>query len=166
VKGKGSARLSLYRHLAPLTVDAITWGLPMDSRVNVQQAMVCVFTSIKVGVEKPRLSFEKGDVAFLASGSLLCFFSKNAKSAVPLNPVGKVDSGVEVLDSLSIKVIGIEDLIVDRLNACVHWKYETDCEWASYLIKKFENEIDWDYLKQEAGKEQVDAKLTELARRE
>ena len=73
---------------------------------------------------------------------------------------------VEVLDALSIKVIGIEDLIVDRLNACVHWKYETDCEWASYLIRKFENEIDWDYLRQKARKEQIDAMLTELAGRE
>jgi hypothetical protein len=51
---------------------------------------------------------------------------------------------------------------VDRLNACVHWKYETDCEWASYLIRKFENEIDSDYLKGKAIKEQVDTKLTEL----
>lgn len=100
VMGKGMVRLSLYRHLAPLTVDAISWVLPMDSRVNVQQAMVCMFTSIKVGVEKPRLSFEKGELAFLASGSLLCFFLGEAKSAVPLNPVGKVDSGLDVLGSL------------------------------------------------------------------
>lgn len=100
VKGKGSAGVSLYRHLAPLTVDAIGWALPMDSRVNLQQAMVCMFTTIKVGVEKPRLSFEKGEVAFLASGGLICFFVGSAKSAMPLNPVGKVDSGMEVLTSL------------------------------------------------------------------
>ena len=69
---------------------------------------------------------------------------------------------VEISEGLSVKIIGIEDLIVDRLNACVHWKYETDCEWASYLIRKFESEIDSDYLKERAIKEQVDAKLTEL----
>jgi hypothetical protein len=100
VKGKGTAGVSLYRHLAPLTVDAIGWVLPMDSRVNIQHAMACMFTSIKVGVEKPKLSFVKGDVAFLASGGLLCFFLGDAKSAVPLNPVGKVDSGLEVLAAL------------------------------------------------------------------
>ena len=100
VKGKGTAGVSLYRHLAPLTVDAIGWVLPLDSRVSVQNALVSMFTSIKVGVEKPKLSFAKGDVAFLASGSLLCFFVGDAKSAVPLNPVGKVDSGLEILGTL------------------------------------------------------------------
>jgi hypothetical protein len=69
---------------------------------------------------------------------------------------------VEISEGLSVTIIGVEDLIVDRLNACVHWKYETDCEWASYLIRKFENEIDSDYLKERSIKEQVDAKLTEL----
>jgi len=100
IRGKGSAVVSLYRHLAPLTVDAIGWELPMDSRVSMQQSMVSMFTSIKVGVEKPRLAFSKGEVAFLASGGLLCFFLGEVKSAMPLNPVGKVDSGLEVLASL------------------------------------------------------------------
>ena len=100
VKGKGPSAVSLYRHLAPLTVDAISWSLPTDSRVSIQPPMVCMFTSVKVGVEKPRLSFGKGEVAFLASGGLLCFFTGDAKSAVPLNPVGKIDSGLEVLASL------------------------------------------------------------------
>ena len=100
IRGKGTAGVSLYRHLAPLTVDAIGWALPMDSRVNIQQGMVSMFTSIKVGVEKPRLGYAKGEVAFLASGGLLCFFVSDVKSAMPLNPVGKVDAGLEVLASL------------------------------------------------------------------
>lgn len=102
VRGKGSAGVSLYRHLAPLTVDAISWQLPMDSRVHIQQGMVSMFTSIKVGVEKPRLSIAKGEVAFLPSGALLCFFTADAKSAMPLNPVGKVESGAELLSSLKL----------------------------------------------------------------
>lgn len=72
----------------------------MDSRVNIQEGMVCMFTAIKVGVEKPRLTFAKGEVAFLASGGLLCFFVGDVKSSMPLNPVGKVDAGLEVLSSL------------------------------------------------------------------
>jgi len=100
VRGRGTAVVSLYRHLAPLTVDAIGWALPMDSRVSVQPGMVSMFTTIKVGVEKPRLAFTKGEVAFLASGGLLCFFVGDVKSAMPLNPVGKVDAGLEVLESL------------------------------------------------------------------
>ena len=100
VRGRGNFGVSFYRHLAPLTVDAITWALPMDSRVHIQQGMVSVFTSIKVGVEKPRLAYTKGEVAFLASGGLLCFFVTDAKSSMPLNPVGKLDDGLEVLSAL------------------------------------------------------------------
>jgi hypothetical protein len=100
VRGKGEAKLAFYRHLAPLTVDAILHALPMDSRVSVNSAMTSLFTPIQVGVEKPRLAFERGDVAFLAGGGLLCVFLKGAKSDRPLNPVGKVETGVEVFDSI------------------------------------------------------------------
>ncbi len=100
VRGKGEAKVALLRHLAPLTVNAITDSVPIDSRVSVQTAMTCLLTSLKVGVEKPASAFERGDVAFLASGSLLCVFLKGAKSDRPLNPVGKVESGMEVFDAL------------------------------------------------------------------
>jgi hypothetical protein len=62
--------------------------------------MVSMFTTIRVGVEKPRTSFKRGDAAFLASGGLLCFFLKAANSERPLNPMGKVDEGLEILDGL------------------------------------------------------------------
>jgi hypothetical protein len=59
-----------------------------------------MFMDIQVGVEKPRKLFERGDIAFLAGGALLCVFLKEVKSERPLNPVGKVESGVEVFDSV------------------------------------------------------------------
>jgi len=100
VVGKGEMKVSLYRHLAPLTVNAIMRNLPLESRVNVQPAMAYLFTSIRVGVEKHRTDFVRGEVAFLASSGFLCFFLRNAKSDRPLNPVGKVESGLELLDGL------------------------------------------------------------------
>ena len=100
IRGRGEAKVALYRHLAPLTVDAILHALPMDSRVSVNSAVTSLFTPVQVGVEKPRLAFERGDVAFLAGGGLLCVFLKGAKSDRPLNPVGKVESGIEVFDSV------------------------------------------------------------------
>ncbi|HUI86774.1 MAG TPA: cyclophilin-like family protein [Nitrososphaerales archaeon] len=100
VVGKGEVKVSLYRHLAPLTVNAILRDLPIESRVNVQPAMDCLFTTVRVGVEKRRADFARGDVAFLASSGLICFFLKNATSDRPLNPIGKVESGMELLDSL------------------------------------------------------------------
>jgi hypothetical protein len=99
-RGKGEVRVDVYRHLAPITVSAILDDLPIQSRVNLQPAMVCMFTTIKVGVEKARTSFVKGEVAFVPSGSLLCFFTKNVKSDRGLNPVGKIEGGLEFLEEM------------------------------------------------------------------
>lgn len=100
VGGKGEARLSFYRHLAPLTVNSILRTLPLASRVSLQPAMVCLFTQLRVGVEKPRVQFVRGDVAFLPSGGLICVFLGGARSDRPLNPVGKAEAGLEVFDSV------------------------------------------------------------------
>ncbi|WP_157404568.1 hypothetical protein [Shouchella shacheensis] len=32
-------------------------------------------------------------------------------------------------DKQKVFVIGVEDIILDRLRACVHWKSSSDCEW-------------------------------------
>jgi hypothetical protein len=100
VGGRGEGRVSLYRHLAPLTVNAVLRSIPFDSRVNLQPAMVCLFTQLRVGVEKPRTKFARGDVAFLASGGLVCIFLGEAQSVRPLNPIGKVESGMEAFDAI------------------------------------------------------------------
>ena len=101
VGDKGKGTLAFYRHLAPVTVNAILRSLPSDSRVNLQPSMVCLFTDLRVGVEKPRIQFARGDVAYLPSGGLICIFLGNAKSDRPLNLVGKVESGMEVFDSIA-----------------------------------------------------------------
>jgi uncharacterized protein len=100
IGGKGRARLSLFRHLAPLTVNAVVRTLPFDSRVSVQAAMVCLFTDLRVGVEKPRLQFARGDVAFLPSGALFCVFLGDVRSDRPLNPLGKVEEGLEAFEAV------------------------------------------------------------------
>jgi uncharacterized protein len=100
IGGRGEGRISFFRHLAPLTVNAILRSLPTDSRVTLQPVMVCLFTQLRVGVEKPRTQFKRGDVAFLPSGGLICIFLGDARSDRPLNPVGKVESGVESFDAV------------------------------------------------------------------
>lgn len=94
----GEAKISLYRHLSPLSVNAILRMLPIDSRVNVQPGMRCLFTSLAVGVEKPRTSYGRGDVALLASGGLICVFLQEVTSDRPLNPLGKVDQGLDLFE--------------------------------------------------------------------
>ena len=102
IGGRLLGKLSLFRHLAPLTVNAVLRSIPFDSRVSLQPAMVCLFTQLKVGVEKPRMQFARGDVAFLASGGLVCVFLGEARSDRPLNPIGKVESGMESFDAIRL----------------------------------------------------------------
>ena len=102
VRGKGSFTLGLYRHLAPVTVTALLDEFPLASRAMVYSgAMITLLTSIKIGVEKQRLEFSKGDVAFLAANGSVCIFLANAKSERPLNPVGKIEEGLDVLQMVT-----------------------------------------------------------------
>jgi hypothetical protein len=62
------------------------------------------------------------------------------------------DSPLEIVEfgnGLQCRIIGIEDLIIDRLNACKYWKSEIDCEMVELLIIKYK-EIDWTYLEKKA----------------
>ncbi|MDA4122634.1 MAG: cyclophilin-like fold protein [Thaumarchaeota archaeon] len=102
VRGKGEFVIELYKHLAPITVNALMRALPMSSRVTIYpRAMVCVLTGIKTGVEKQRFEYSKGEIAFLAANGSLCFFTANVKSASPLNPIGKLQSDLGVLERLT-----------------------------------------------------------------
>ena len=103
VRGKGTFNLELYRHLAPVTVSAILDALPMVSRATIYpKAMVTVLTNVRVGSEKARAEFARGDVAFLPANGSICFFIASAKSQRPLNPVGKVEGSLEALEKSSV----------------------------------------------------------------
>ena len=49
-------------------------------------------------------------------------------------------------------MICIEDLLIDRMNACVHWKSSQECEMVELLIRLWSAEIDWSYLLERAGR--------------
>ncbi|MDA4135950.1 MAG: cyclophilin-like fold protein [Thaumarchaeota archaeon] len=102
VRGKGDFTIDLYKHLAPITVSAILRALPLNARVTIYpKAMICILTGLKTGVEKQRLEYSKGEIAFLAANGSLCFFTSAVKSQSPLNPIGKVVSNPELLEKLS-----------------------------------------------------------------
>jgi uncharacterized protein len=103
VRGKGEFTIELYKHLAPVTVNAILEALPIVSRATIYPgAMVTFLTNIRVGVEKARGEFMRGDVAFLPANGSLCIFIASAKSARPLNPVGKIEGGLEALERSAV----------------------------------------------------------------
>lgn len=68
---------------------------------------------------------------------------------------GSVDRIIQVTveDGFHIYVIGIEDLILDRVRAAVYWNSSGDREWALLLMNAQYEEIDFAYLENEANKE-------------
>jgi excisionase family DNA binding protein len=62
----------------------------------------------------------------------------------------------------SAYVLGLEDVIVDRLVACVHWSSENDCRWATVLLHAHTTELDLDYLRAQAVEAEVVARLERM----
>ncbi len=66
------------------------------------------------------------------------------------------------IGKLKLYVIGIEDLIIDRLNACVHWKSDTDCKQAEFMYRYYYSRMDLSYLNLRAKNEELVGMLREL----
>ncbi|MEW6569549.1 MAG: hypothetical protein AB1390_00015 [Nitrospirota bacterium] len=93
------------------------------------------------------------DVGFIKRGRY--WVSEDLKMAieVPASMLVGEDSPVEIVelgDELRCRIIGVEDLIIDRLNACKHWKSEIDCEMVELMIVRYGKELDWQYLEKKA----------------
>ena len=63
-------------------------------------------------------------------------------------------------DEKKIKVISVEDLIIDRLCGCKFWKSEYDCEHARMLFASYKNKLDIEYLNNRARIEDVSELLS------
>ena len=50
------------------------------------------------------------------------------------------------VDGLRVVVIGIEDLILDRFRAWIHWKSDEDGRWTRRLTALYADRLDWAYL--------------------
>lgn len=77
----------------------------------------------------------------------------NIAVEAPASVLAGEDSPIEIVElgkDLQCRIIGIEDLIIDRLNACKYWKSEIDCEMVEILIRRYTKELDWAYLKKKA----------------
>ncbi len=69
---------------------------------------------------------------------------------------------LELSSGSYIYVIGIEDIILDRLRACVHWQSSSDCEWGLRLLKVHADHLDLDYLRKTAAQDHPESlKLVE-----
>jgi predicted nucleotidyltransferase len=51
------------------------------------------------------------------------------------------------IEGLRAVVLGVEDLLIDRLRAAVHWHSEEDRRWARRLALLHSDRLDWGYLR-------------------
>jgi len=66
------------------------------------------------------------------------------------------------LRGLTARVIGVEDLVADRLRAAAHWASAEDRYWASNLLASKGKSLDWEYLRRQARQDGTGALLAEL----
>ena len=53
-------------------------------------------------------------------------------------------------------------MIIDRMAACSEWKSDTDCKQAYYMLRYYQNRIDFKYLNEKAKHEGLLAILKRL----
>ena len=91
----------LKRHLSPRTVGFILRSLPLEGNAHLLgKSIVYLETPIDSGIERPKKEFRKGDIAFLPASGSICFFSKNSEPGKTMTPIGKIITGIELLDEI------------------------------------------------------------------
>ena len=85
----------------------------------------------------------------------------NEELAVAVLIVGSYPSRTEkartiIVGPYEVKVVGVEELIIDRLAAAKFWKSERDAEQASVLLHIFGDRLDAAYLRRRAKEEMVE----------
>lgn len=93
------------------------------------------------------------DIGFIKQGRYWVNDELEIAIEVPASVLITEDAKVEIVEigkGLKCRIIGVEDLIIDRLNACKHWNSQTDCEMSELLIYRYFDELDWKYLENKA----------------
>lgn len=83
---------------------------------------------------------------------------------VDTSPSSKAKARTILIERFQIKVVGVEDLIIDRLVAAKYWRNNPkyDIEQATVLFKAYLNSIDKQHINQLAREQHVDDYLQEI----
>jgi hypothetical protein len=101
ISEKGTANGDVFKHFAPRTVNDFLRSLPLQGRVNHANSFVYMTSKLIVGGEKRRTAFSRNEMAFLPLNGSICIFLMESKVERPMNPIGRITSGMEVLDTVT-----------------------------------------------------------------
>ena len=93
----------------------------------------------------------------------------NERLAIAVHIVGSYPTRTERVRTVevgphTVRVVGVEELIVDRLRAAKFWKSRRDADQAGVLFNGFRERIDLEYLEKRAQEERVDDILAEVGK--
>jgi hypothetical protein len=66
------------------------------------------------------------------------------------------------IEGLNVNMAPVEEVVIDRLSAGVHWHSDEDMQWARAVCRANRQDIDWEYLQQRAREAQVSEALAAL----
>lgn len=108
---KGVAEGAFFKHLAPITVNHLIRSMPLEGRANkFEDSFIYFISGVVIGLEKARTSFKRGEIAFLPLNGSICFFLKDTNVLKAMNPLGRINSGMEILEK-----VGPGDVISIRM---------------------------------------------------
>jgi len=85
---------------APLTVGDILKILPINGRTVPSQGCVSILLGLKRGTEKSVTQVEAGTIAYWPRTGSLCIYPEAAKTYGPVNKIGRLTNGLEIIKNL------------------------------------------------------------------
>ncbi len=156
---------ALTARLAPQSIEPILVGgcaleLYTEGGYSTSDVDLALPSGPEVDAAFADLGFEKRG-RFWVRPELELYFEAPAPAGLP----GETAPRTELeIDGLRIVVLGVEDLLIDRLRAWVHWKSDEDGRWATRLAALYAAELDWTYLRSRTADAGERAALEQLER--
>ena len=116
----------------------------------------------EVGAAFAELGFQR-EGRYWHHAELDLLFEAPAPAGLPGEDAPRTE--IEV-DGLRVVVIGLEDLLIDRLRAWVHWRSDEDGRWARRLALLYSDRVDWRYVLERAAKDPAEARAAAQLREE
>ena len=92
INGAQAIPCQLKRHLSPVTVGLIMRMLPLNGNAHQMGKSVVYFqTDINSGVERKKIDFKKGDIAFLPTEGSICFYGDDVYDGKSMTPIGRTN---------------------------------------------------------------------------
>lgn len=124
--------------------------------------IICEASTKKIGEILEKLGFYRENKYWILDSNRL-----DLAVETPSGPLaGANDKLMELeIGQHTAYFIGVEDIIIDRLNAYVHWNEKWQEEWILGMMVTNYEDIDWKYLKKMSNQEGVNDSLKRMVDR-